>query len=282
MAYIPNTDDDRRRMLDKIGVSDFEALLAPIPDKVRLKRPLNLPGPISELELVREIDEISRKNTTGLACFAGGGVYDHFIPSAVDRIISRPEFMTAYTPYQAEVAQGTLQVIYEFQTHICRLTGLDVANASMYDGASALAEAALLAVNSTKRNKVVISAAVSPMYREVVRTYTSGRGIEIVEVAFDSKNGVTDFGRLQGAVDDWTACIIMAQPNFFGVLEDLTAGAELAHKHGALMIAAVDPIAAVLLKTPADCGVDIAVGEGQPLGINLNFGGPLLGFFCGQ
>jgi glycine dehydrogenase subunit 1 len=280
MAYIPNTDDGRRRMLNKIGVSDFEALLAPIPEKVRLKRPLNLPGPVSELELLREIDEISRKNMTGLVSFAGGGVYDHFIPSAVERIISRPEFMTAYTPYQAEVAQGTLQVIYEFQTHICRLTGLDVANASMYDGASALAEAALLAVNTTKRNKVVISKAVSPMYREVVRTYTSGRGIEIIEVAFDATAGVTDFDTLRGTIDNKTACVIVAQPNFFGVLEDLSAGSELAQKHGALMIAAVDPIAAALLKTPGDCGVDIAVGEGQPLGINLNFGGPLLGFFA--
>ena len=280
MAYIPNTDDDRRKMLDKVGVKNFDDLLAPVPENVRLKKPLDMPGPVSEMELLREIDQISRKNTTGLISFAGGGVYDHFIPSAVERIISRPEFMTAYTPYQAEVAQGTLQVIYEFQTHICRLTGLDVANASMYDGASATAEAALLAINSTGRTKVVVSEAVNPLFREVLATYTSGREIEIVNVAFDQKSGFTDLDKLESLVDDKTACIIMAQPNFFGMLEDISSGAELAHKHGALMVAVVDPIAAALLKTPAECGADIAVGEGQPLGINLNFGGPLLGFFA--
>ncbi len=279
MPYISNTDDDRRRMLDKIGVKDFDELISAIPEKLRLNRPLDIPA-LSEMELLVEIEQISRKNNCDLVCFAGGGVYDHFVPSAVEALISRPEFMTAYTPYQAEVAQGTLQVIYEFQTHICRLTGMDVANASMYDGATAAAEAVIIAATATGRKKVVLSATVSPLYREVIRTYLAARDIELVTVPLE--NGVTDITRLADAVDEKTGGVLIAQPNFFGLLEEIEPVSEMAHKAGAKFILAVDPIAQVLLKTPADCGADIVVGEGQPLGMPLSFGGPLLGFFAAR
>ena len=278
MTYIPNTDDDRRQMLARIGVGKLDDLLRPIPENLQMKAPLDLPGSLSEMELMRNIEKISNENNYGLTIFAGGGVYDHFIPSAVETITGRPEFVTAYTPYQAEVSQGTLQVIYEFQTHICRLTGMDVANASMYDGASAAAEAASLSLGKTRRSKIVLSEAVNPLFREVIKTYLSGRNIEIVTVPH--KGGMTDFNRLEDAVDENTACVILAQPNFFGMIEDIEAGAEIVHKVDGHFVTVLDPIAAAILKTPAECGADIAVGEGQPLGIPLNFGGPLLGFFA--
>ncbi len=278
MGYIPNTDDDRRRMLDAIGVSSFAELLAPIPENLRNSAPLDLPQSLSELELLKEIEGLSKKNSGDTAIFAGGGVYDHFIPSAVNQIVNRPEFATAYTPYQAEVAQGTLQVIYEFQTHICRLTGMDVANASMYDGASATAEAARLSMAKTKRNKIVVSDTVNPLYREVIKTYLAGLDTDLVTVAH--RGGLIDSSRLADIVDENTACVILAQPNFFGLIEDVATVGELVHRVGGHLILAVDPISAAVLKTPADYGADIAVGEGQPLGIPLNFGGPLLGFFA--
>jgi len=278
MPYIPNTDDDRRIMLDRVGAKNIDDLFTPIPENLRVKRPLNLPEPLSEMELVREIEAISIKNRSDLVIFAGGGVYDHFIPAAVDTIINRPEFVTAYTPYQAEVAQGTLQVIYEFQTHICRLTGMDVANASMYDGASAAAEAVHLVLARTKRNRIIISETISPFFREVIKTYLSGQNAEIVLIP--QSGGVTDFNRLKDAITGQTAGVLLAQPNFLGMLEDIEAAAEMIHKAGGYLIATADPIAAALLKTPAACGADIVIGEGQPLGIPLNFGGPLLGFFA--
>ncbi|MDH4035703.1 MAG: aminomethyl-transferring glycine dehydrogenase subunit GcvPA, partial [candidate division Zixibacteria bacterium] len=191
---------------------------------------------------------------------------------------SRPEFMTAYTPYQPEVAQGTLQVMYEFQTHICRLTGMDVANGSMYDGATAAAEAAAMACRATRRNRVVVSETVNPLYRQVLQTYLSGRDTQLVTAPMAS--GLTDTDRLAEIVDDETACVIVGQPNFFGRLEDLTGMAETVHTVGGKLVACVDPIAQAILKTPADCGADIVVGEGQPLGIPMSFGGPLLGFFA--
>ncbi len=278
MPYIPNTDEDRREMLDKLGLQDIADLFTPIPDNLRLKKSLNLPPALSEMELLQEIEQISKENKSDLTIFAGGGVYDHFIPSAVDSIISRPEFMTAYTPYQAEVSQGTLQSIYEFQTCICRLTGMDVANASMYDGGSAAAEAITLSVGSKRKSKVLISETVNPLFRQVIDTYISGRDIEVVLIP--QKNGITDLDKLESSIDDNTACVLLSQPNFFGLLEDIETAGEMIHKSDGFLIAAVDPISATLLKTPSDCGVDIVVGEGQPLGIPLNFGGPLLGFFA--
>jgi len=278
MVYIPNTDDDRRRMLEKIGVKSFDDLLQPVPKNLQLKKGLDLPEPISELELLREMKELSKQNRSDVAVFAGGGVYDHFIPAAVESLISRPEFMTAYTPYQAEVAQGTLQVIYEFQTGICRLTGMDVANASMYDGASAAAEAIGLAMSATNRTKAVVSDTVSPIYREVVKTYLSGRDVEVITVP--NRGGLSDFDRIKDEIDENTAALVVSYPNFFGMLEDIEAAGELIHKVGGKLVVALDPVSAAILKTPGDLGADIVIGEGQPLGIPMNFGGPLLGFFA--
>ena len=221
MPYVPNTDDDRRKMLDRIGVDKFEDLLVGIPEKLRLGRELDIPQ-LSEMELLREIKNLSRESRDGLVGFAGGGVYDHFIPSAVGTIVSRPEFMTAYTPYQAEVAQGTLQVIYEFQTHICRLTGMDIANASMYDGASAAAEAVALAAKVTNRNKVVIAETVSPAYRDVTRTYLSGLGIE--QVPAPLKDGVTDLSRLEDLIDENTAAVSDRTAELFRIARRDRAG----------------------------------------------------------
>ena len=279
MPYVPNTDDDRKQMLKAIGVSKVEDLFSDIPQALRLDRDLNIPA-LPEMELLSEIQALSRENREGLACFAGGGVYDHFIPAALNTIISRPEFVTAYTPYQAEVAQGTLQVIYEFQTHICRLTGMDIANASMYDGATAAAEAIALASRTTRRSKAVVSETVNPLYRDVIATYLSGSDIEVVTVPMI--NGVTDLNRLADVIDDATACVLLAQPNFFGLLEQIDEAVETIHRVGAKLIMAVDPIAQALLKTPGEYGADIVVGEGQPLGIPLSFGGPLLGFFAAK
>lgn len=278
MPYIPNNDQNRREMLDKLGLQNIADLFWTVPENLRLKTALNLPPALSEMELLQEIEQISKNNKSDLSIFAGGGVYDHFIPTAVDSIISRPEFMTAYTPYQAEVSQGTLQAIYEYQTCICRLTGMDVANASMYDGGSAAAEAIILSVTSKKRSKVLISETVNPLFRQVIDTYLTGHDVEVVPIPH--KNGVTDLDKLESSIDDNSACVLLSQPNFFGLLEDIESAGEMIHKSGGFLIAAVDPIAAMLLKTPGDCGVDIVVGEGQPLGISLNFGGPLLGFFA--
>ena len=264
-------------MLDKIGVASIDELLAVIPEKLRLQRPLDIPA-ASEMEVLRGLAALAADNRTDLVCFAGGGVYDHFIPAAVSSVISRPEFMTAYTPYQPEVSQGTLQVIYEFQSHICRLTGMQVANASLYDGATAAAEAVLLACRATRRDKVVVARSASPMFRDVIGTYLCGRDIEVVELPM--AGGRTDCDRLADAVDDKTACVLVAQPNFFGHLEDVEPLEKMAHKYGAKFIMAVDPIAQALLKTPGELGADIVIGEGQPLGIPLAFGGPLLGFMA--
>jgi glycine dehydrogenase subunit 1 len=277
MVYIPNTDDDRKQMLERIGVKSLDELFKTIPSSVRINKELDIPS-LSEMELLMETERLSKLNSMDLTCFAGGGVYDHFIPSALETIVSRPEFMTAYTPYQAEVAQGTLQVIYEFQTHICRLTGMDVANASMYDGASAAAEALILSSSNTRRTKVIISETVNPLFREVIRTYMSGKEIELVTVPH--KDGYVDIEILSEKIDDNTAAVLMAQPNFFGMLEDIENVEKLIHGVGGKLILSVDPIAQAVLKTPADYNVDIVVGEGQPLGIPVSFGGPLLGFFA--
>ncbi len=279
MPYIPNTDDDRRKMLQRIGVKSLEDIFGVIPEKLRLNRPLDIPSG-SEMEILREAQALSKENRDGLICFAGGGVYDHFVPAAVDTIISRPEFMTAYTPYQAEVSQGTLQVIYEFQSHICRLTGMDVANASMYDGATAAAEAVILATSVTRRKKIILSETVNPLYREVIATYVSGREVEIVSVPMHG--GVSDVDGLVSMIDDQTACVLISQPNFFGLLEELDVIANAIHEAGGKLIMSVDPIAQAILKTPADYGADLVVGEGQPLGMPVSFGGPLLGFFAAR
>lgn len=279
MPFISNTEANQKEMLKRIGMKSLEDLFTPIPQELRLKEPLDIPDN-SEMEVLNRINNLASENKSGLICFAGGGLYDHFIPSALETIISRPEFMTAYTPYQPEVSQGTLQVIYEFQSHICRLTGMDVANASMYDGASAAAEAVVMAINITRRKKVVISETVNPLFREVINTYLKGNGIEIILVPM--KNGLTDFNKLADFVDENTAAVLLAQPNFFGLLEDVENVTEIKNRVGTKLIMAVDPIAQAILKTPADYGADIVIGEGQPLGLPLSFGGPLLGFFAAK
>ncbi len=279
MPYIPNTDDDRRAMLKRVGVRQFQELLGAIPAQLLLNRPLDIPA-LSEMELLREVELLSQSNRDRLICFAGGGIYDHFIPAAVRTVISRPEFMTAYTPYQPEVSQGTLQVIYEFQTHICRLTGMDVANASLYDGATAAAEAIVIAAKATKRTKVVVAETVNPLYREVIGTYLSGRDIELAQLPMHA--GRCDLSQLKGIIDGQTACVLVSQPNFFGLLEDVEVVSEMIHNVNGKLIVSVDPVVQAILKTPADYDADIAVGEGQPLGLPPSFGGPLLGFFAAK
>lgn len=277
--YIPNTEADVKKMLDVLGLDSVDRLFDDIPESVRFTRRLNLGEPLSEPEVSKKIKSIARKNlcTDDLVCFRGAGAYDHAIPSVVHHLISRSEFYTAYTPYQPEISQGTLRAIFEFQTMISNLTGLDVANASMYDGATATAEAAMLAAASAKGDTIVMSETIHPQVREVVKTYMRFNDMKVVEIPADA-NGVTDQAALENAVDANTVGVIVQNPNFFGNIEDCTKATELAHANKALMIMNVDPISLGLIKTPGEYGADIAVGEGQPLGNTLNFGGPYLGF----
>ncbi len=280
MPYIPNSNTDIKKMLETIGVSGVDDLLAPIPENLRTTSALKLPEPMAEPELMRHMEELAQKNDTSEISFVGGGIYNHYVPPVVWTLAMRPEYATAYTPYQAEVAQGTLQAIYEFQSHLCRLTGMDVANASMYDGATAVAEAAMLAVHHTGRERIVVSETVSPLFREVLSSIISGRDLEVVTIP--AAGNVTDFGKIGDYVDDRAACLILGQPNFFGYLEEIEIGEKAIHEAGGLMIMAVDPISLGMLKTPAEYNADIAVGEGQSLGIPRNFGGPLLGLFTAR
>ncbi len=276
MEYIPKTALEEAAMLQQIGVASFDALLE-IPQEFRLNRLFNLPAPLTQMELRREMRNLSRKNKT-LLSFLGGGSYDHFIPTTVDAVLSRSEFYTAYTPYQAEMSQGLLQSIYEYQSLICNLTGMEVSNASVYDGASALAEAALMSVRITKKNEVVMTDAIHPHYRQVVRTYLSGTGIKIKEAPIDA--GRTSVLKLTEQIGDQTAAVLIQHPNFLGQLESVEEIAEEAHRQGALLVMAVDPISLGLLKTPGEYGADIAVGEGQAMGNAISFGGPYVGFFA--
>ncbi|HSG82217.1 MAG TPA: aminomethyl-transferring glycine dehydrogenase subunit GcvPA [Gemmatimonadota bacterium] len=281
MSYVPHSEADRKEMLRTAGVSSEEELYADIPEKLRLKRELDLPPALSEWEAVRALHGLAGENRN-LLCFAGAGYYDHHVPAAVDHLIRRSEFYTAYTPYQAEVSQGTLQSIYEFQSMVCELMGLDVANASMYDGASAMAEAALMAhAIQKKRDKIVLSITANPHYRQVLDTYNLGLQLP-VEIAARTKGGVTDLEALKKAVDSNTAAVIIQSPNFYGIIEDLEAAAGIAHDAGALLIAVVDPVSLAVLKSPGACGVDIAVAEGQPFGVPLSYGGPVLGLFAAR
>ncbi len=277
MTYIANSESDRQAMLREIGVSSFEDLIDYIPEALRLKEPLNLPPALSELEAVSHMEKLAARNQRAVI-FAGGGAYDHYVPAAVRHILWRSEFYTAYTPYQPEVSQGTLQAIYEYQTYICRLTGMDVANASMYDGGSALAEAVLMAVGHTRRRRVLIPENVHPYYRRIIDTYTQHQDIERVSIPLS--DGVIDQAALEQALTEDTAAVIVQHPNFFGLLEDPAAISKMVHEKGALLIAFVDPISLVLLEPPGDYGADIVVGEGQALGNALNFGGPYLGIFA--
>ncbi|MBI4727688.1 aminomethyl-transferring glycine dehydrogenase subunit GcvPA [candidate division TA06 bacterium] len=280
MPYIPNTDQNREAMLKRIGVKSFDELIADIPEAIRLKAELKLPKALAEMEAVKEIKALAEQNkpASSLVSFLGGGAYDHYIPAAIDHILLRSEFYTAYTPYQAEVSQGTLQAIYEFQSLITALTGMDAANASMYDGATALAEAGILACNHTKRKQLIIARTVHPAYRQVLTTYAGGAGIAVVEIGF--KDGVTDLEALKKAVGQNTAGVLIQHPNFFGHLEQVDEISVLAHQAGAVLAVSVDPISLGLLKSPGEYGADIVTGEGQPLGMPTNLGGPYLGLFA--
>jgi len=278
--YIPSTDGDRAEMLAVLGLAGIEELFKDIPEELRLKKEMDLPESMSEPELLSHLKSIADRNVSAdsSACFLGAGVYDHFIPSVVSHIVSRSEFYTSYTPYQPEISQGMLQAIFEYQTMICRLTGMDVSNASMYDGATALAEAMFMAVRTTGRNDVAVSKGVHPEYIEVLKTYAKPIGINIREV--ELSGGKTDPAKIREIAGGDIAAVIVQSPNFFGVIEDLKETSEYAKDAGALSIACVDPISLGILTPPGQCGVDIAVGEGQPLGSSLSFGGPHFGFLA--
>ncbi|MBI4232718.1 aminomethyl-transferring glycine dehydrogenase subunit GcvPA [Candidatus Peregrinibacteria bacterium] len=276
MDYIQNTDQDVSEMLRSIGKKDIDELFDSIPQNIKLSKNVDLPQALCEVELFSHIKSISTRNTASgdIISFLGGGYYNHYIPAVVDELSSRSEFYTAYTPYQAEASQGNLQATFEYQTMICELTGLDVSNASHYDGATALTEAMAMALDHTGRNTILISSAVNPEYRKVAKTYFSNLDVEIKEIP--SENGITrqDFDASQAA------CVAIQNPNFFGCIEDLEAFANTAHKSNALAIASVEPISLALLKSPGEVGFDIATGEGQSAGIYSYYGGPGLGFMA--
>jgi len=281
MVYIPHTDAERQAMLADIGVENIEELFWDIPEKFRYPQ-LDLPEPLSEMETLQELQFLAglNLNANTTPAFLGAGAYRHWVPSVVDYVISRGEFYTAYTPYQAEVSQGTLQAIFEYESMICDLTGMDVANASHYDGATAAAEAVIQAYNTfrKKRNKVVLAPTIHPHYRQVIHTYTQGMGLEIV----GGDDPTTEIAQLIELVDEQTACLILQTPDFLGQMHDLTGLADAIHARGkdTQFVVITNPISLGLLKPPGDYGADIVLGEGQPLGLGLNFGGPYLGFYA--
>src|SRR5918999_1484428 len=284
MTYSPHTDADRERMLEAVGVGSVEDLFADIPVSVRASA-WEVPPPLAEQEVRAELARLAGRNRIPEVSFLGAGVYRHLIPSVVGEVIGRPEFATAYTPYQPEVSQGTLQSIYEFQSLICELTAMEVATASHYDGATATAEAALMACRLTRRNRVAVSAGVIPDYRRVLETYCSGPGIEVVTVPIDLADGgtgTTDPAAVSGALGDDVACLIAAQPNFYGQLEPMRELADAAHTAGAELVAVVEPTSLALLEAPGDYGADLVAAEGQPLGIPASFGGPYVGLMAAR
>lgn len=282
MKYTQFTDDQIGQALDAIGVDSIEALFASIPPQLRQQEELNLPSGLSELELLDEANEAASRNhhCEELVCFLGGGAYDHFIPTLVDALASQTEFLTAYTPYQAEASQGILQLFYEFQTMVCQLTGMEVANASLYEVASAAAEAVLMATMVTRRRRVLVAESVQPDTRRVLDTYARCQGTELVTVP--ASDGVVDEQALAAALTEDVAAVVVQSPNFFGCIERLDRIVPLAHEHGALALISADPIASGLLKPPGAFDADIVVGEGQALGVPLQYGGPYLGLLAGR
>lgn len=278
--YISNTNSEEKKMLNTIGVNSIDELFKDIPNNLKLSRNLNLMDSMSELEVDSLLKQLAckNKNIEDLVCFLGAGAYDHYIPSVVNHLTSRSEFYTAYTPYQPEISQGTLQVIFEYQSMITELTGMDVANASMYDGASACAEAAMMAIEATKRKNIIVSSTVHPEVRRVLKTYLHFHGGEIIEIDF--KDGETDIELLKSTISLDTAAVIVQNPNFFGIIEDISSIEKIIHSNKSLLIMSVDPISLGILKPPGELGADIVVGEGQSLGNSLNFGGPYLGFMA--
>lgn len=277
--YLPMTWEDKKEMLAFLGIDSVEELFSDIPEKVRFKGELNIPQAMSEPEIVRYFNGLANKNVNSqdYAYFLGAGIYDHYIPSTVNHVISRSEFYTAYTPYQPEISQGELQAIFEFQTMICELTGMEVANSSMYDGPTAVAEAANLAVGGATGKKVLVSKAVHPEARSILKVNGKGQGYEVVEI--DLKNGVTDLLALDAASDESTAAVIVQYPNFFGAIEDLRAIEEIAHRHKGLLVVSSNPLALGVLEPPGKFGADIVVGDAQPFGIPMQLGGPTCGYF---
>jgi glycine dehydrogenase subunit 1 len=282
MRYLPTTAREQREMLATIGAGSIEDLLVRVPAKARLSRPLNLPPALAEMDLVRHMRALAARNADADAavCFLGGGSYDHYVPSPINHLVLRGEFFTAYTPYQPEASQGTLRTIYEYQTMIAELTGMDVANASIYDGASSLAEAVLMAHATNGRTEVVFAKGVNPLYRQVVETYVDGPGLKLREAA--APEGVTDLDAARKLTGAKTAAIVVQSPNFYGCLEDVRGLAEIAHAAGALLIVVCDPVNLGVLEAPGKLGADIVVGEGQGLGVPLSFGGPNLGVFAAK
>lgn len=277
MAYVPHTEQDRREMLAAIGVERIDDLFREIPENLRVKGELDLPPALDEYNLYLHLREIAaqNRNLADNVCFLGAGIYDRYVPSIVGTVISRGEFLTAYTPYQPEFSQGYLQTIYEFQTMVAELYGMDIANASLYDGATGMAESAILASGVNGRSRVVASHAVHPHYRQVLETYCWSNNLEVVEIP--TPEGKTlDYS----PVDEQTACVIVQYPNFYGIIEDLTTARDAARANGALFIVVADPVAMGLLPPPGDFDADIVVGEGQPLGIAMGLGGPGLGLFA--
>lgn len=279
-SYLPHTPEDRRLMLDAMGVQQVMDLFIDIPQALLLDKPLDLPAAMSESELTKYFTLLAKQNANlkDYACFLGAGAYDHYIPSTIDHVLRRSEFYTAYTQYQPEISQGYLQALWEYQSMICEITGMAVANASMYDGATAMAEAAIMACGSTRRQQIIVAKSVHPHYRELLNTYAIDFGFEILEIGY--VNGVTAIEELQTVISKQTAVVILQNPNFFGSIEDLQAFSELTHSQGALFVAVADPLALAILEAPGKLGADIVVGEGQPLGLATAFGGPYLGFFA--
>jgi len=281
MAYTPHTVAERDAMLATIGVGDIEDLLTPIPSELRAA-PLDLPPALSEAQALRHLAGLARKNATTEThiSFLGGGAYQHHIPAAVSALAARGEFVTAYTPYQPELSQGTLQVIYEWQSLICELTGMDIANASLYDAATGCAEAAAMAVNATNRGTIVVAGTLNPDYLAVLRTYMATQGLTLREAPVT--DGVIDPAALAAVVDDDTAAVIAQSPNFYGLIEDQAALAEAAHARGALYVSCVNPLSLALLASPGEVGADIATGDAQPFGVALQYGGPYAGFLAAR
>jgi glycine dehydrogenase subunit 1 len=280
MRFTPNSDAVVQEMLNSIGLQQLEQLFDDVPDQVQMKRPLDLPPEMSEMELYSHLSHLAGKNMAAAEhpCFLGAGAYDSYIPAALDQLLLRSEFYTSYTPYQAEISQGILQAIFEYQTMICQLTQMDVSNASLYDGATALAEACTLAAVHTRKQLIVVPETVHPEYRQVLDTYAISGYYEPVFVP--CPDGIMDWGRVAGIMNEQPAALVIQHPNFWGHLEPVEKAADLIHQAGGLLIMVVDPLSLAILKPPGAWGADIAVGEGQPLGNALNFGGPYLGFMA--
>lgn len=277
--YFPHTQEDIQEMLKVAGVNTLEELYNEVPDELKLNRDYNIPEAKSEQEVRAEFERLGKMNTP-LVCFAGGGVYDHYTPSVINYITQRSEFLTSYTPYQAEISQGTLQYIFEYQTLMASLTGMDISNASMYDGSTATAEAMMMAVASTKKaNRVLISATLNPSVIRVAKTYALFHGIDLEEIP--ENNGITDLSALKSKLDEGgVAGVIIGQPNYYGIVEDITGVSDMCHAAKALLIMNCPASTLAVLKTPGEWGADIAVGEGQSLGCPMNYGGPYVGYFC--